>query len=157
MCVDVAASTSRWTDVDDVILATRHRLPLLITAPTDQAVVSAAREIHAATFTFPAPLVTFRASGFFEQAEPFAAQWRALCDAARDGSVLITALEDLSCAAQLRLLESLEERRGPGSPRLIAGTTVPLVDRVATGEFSEELFYRVNTLHLVVQDEKRVR
>lgn len=151
MCVDVIPSNSCWADADDAVLATRHRLPLLITGPTDQAVINAAREIHTASFTFPAPLVTFRASGFLEQPAPFAAQWRALCDAARDGSILITALDEMSCAAQVLLLQALEQRRTPGTPRLISGTTVPLAERLATGEFSEELFYRLNTFHLVAE------
>jgi transcriptional regulator of acetoin/glycerol metabolism len=145
--------SSRWVDPDDAVLATTHRLPVLIAASSDKAVANAAREIHVASFTRPAPLVTFRASGFFQQPQPFAAQWRALCDAARDGSVLITAIEEMSYAAQVLLLDALTAARTSRSPRLIAGTTVALVDRLGTGEFSEELFYRLNAFYLEVRDD----
>ena len=32
----------------------------------------------------------------------------------------------------------------------MSGTTVSLLDRVASGTFSDRLFYRLNTIHLVV-------
>jgi transcriptional regulator of acetoin/glycerol metabolism len=157
MCVDETVWVSRWTDADDVVLATTHHLPVLISAATDQAVAGAARELHVASFSRPASLVTFRASGFFEQPIPFAAQWRALCDAARDGSVLLTAVEEMSHPAQLLLLDVLTSPRPPRAPRLIAGTTVALYERLATGEFSEELFYKLNGLHLEVLDGEATR
>src|SRR4029078_7961200 len=34
--------------------------------------------------------------------------------------------------------------------RLISGTTVSLLDRIAAGTFSEQLFYRLNIIHLTV-------
>lgn len=157
MCLDIAMQMSRWVDADDALLATTHHLPVLISASNERSIAAAAREIHAASFSRPAPLVTFRASGFLQQPTPFAAQWRALCDAARDGSVLITALEEMSCAAQLLLLESLSSKPLPRAPRLMSATTVALVERLATGEFSEELYYRLNTLHLELRDESRGR
>lgn len=153
MCLDIAMQMSRWVDVDDALLATTHHLPVLISAPNEKSIAAAAREIHVASFSRPAPLVTFRASGFLQQPTAFAAQWRGLCDAARDGSVLITALEEMSCAAQILLLESLSATRVPRAPRLISATTVALVERLATGEFSEELYYRLNTLHLELRGE----
>jgi transcriptional regulator of aromatic amino acid metabolism len=48
------------------------------------------------------------------------------------------------------LLAALESARRPSAAvRLISGTTVSLLERVAAGTFSERLFYRLNILHLV--------
>ena len=51
--------------------------------------------------------------------------------------------------ALIDLLAGLESARVPSAAvRLISGTTVSLLDRVAAGTFSERLFYRLNTIHL---------
>jgi DNA-binding NtrC family response regulator len=45
----------------------------------------------------------------------------------------------------------LEFARASSRPvRLMSGTTVSLLDRVASGTFPDRLFYRLNTIHLVV-------
>ena len=153
MCID-APQTTRWVDTEDALLATRHHLPVLISGPSYTAVTDAARELHAASFGGAAPLVSFRASGFFEQRPHFATQWQALLDAARDGTLFVTAIEEMSCAAQLLLFESLTVDRPYRAPRLVSGTTVRMMDRLVTGEFSEELFYRLNIIHVAVRDER---
>ena len=74
-------------------------------------------------------------------------------DAAAGDSVLVSAVEEMPSAAQdalIDLLAALESARRPAAPvRLISGTTVSLLDRVAAGTFSERLFYRLNIIHLV--------
>ena len=53
--------------------------------------------------------------------------------------------------ALIDLLAGLESARRPSAAvRLISGTTVALLDRVAGGTFSERLFYRLNIIHLTV-------
>jgi DNA-binding NtrC family response regulator len=53
--------------------------------------------------------------------------------------------------AMIDLLGGLESARVPSAmARLISGTTVSLLDRVAAGTFSERLFYRLNIIHLTV-------
>jgi DNA-binding NtrC family response regulator len=48
------------------------------------------------------------------------------------------------------LLAGLESARKPSAAvRLISGTTVSLLDRIAAGSFSERLFYRLNIIHLI--------
>ena len=73
-------------------------------------------------------------------------------DAGAGGSVLVSALEKMPAAVQeafIDLLAGLESARGPSNAvRLIAGTTVSLLDRVAAGTFSERLFYRLNIIHV---------
>ncbi|HUE86503.1 MAG TPA: sigma 54-interacting transcriptional regulator [Vicinamibacterales bacterium] len=59
-------------------------------------------------------------------------------------------------AAQTLFTESLSQFRAARSTlatRLMAGTTVSLLDRVKAGQFSEDLLYRLNTIHLVVGDD----
>jgi DNA-binding NtrC family response regulator len=67
--------------------------------------------------------------------------------------VLVSAVEKMPSAAQdawIDLLAALESSRRPSAAvRLISGTTVSLLDRVAAGTFSERLFYRLNIIHLV--------
>ncbi len=76
-----------------------------------------------------------------------------LLDAAASGSVLVSAIEHLPAAVQMTLIDmlaGLESSRPPAaSVRLISGTTVSLLERVAAGAFSERLFYRLNIIHLM--------
>jgi len=65
----------------------------------------------------------------------------------------MTAIEETSPVVQRVLVELIDGlQRASGSRpsvRLFSGTTVSLIDRVAAGTFSERLFYRLNSLHLV--------
>jgi two-component system response regulator GlrR len=154
MCVE-AAGLSHCVDPEDAGLAARHHLPLLITAASIDHVERIARQVHAASGLSTRPLVTFRAAGFFDRPAPFALQWRGLLDAARGGSILINALEEMSSGAQRLFnsaLKGLQEGAVPSPPRLMTGTTVRLYARVAEGEFLEELFYRLNVIHLLARD-----
>jgi len=67
------------------------------------------------------------------------------------GTLYLDGVNELSPALQATLLEALEER-APGLPRmrLIAGTRERLEERVAAGEFREELFFRLGVIRLVV-------
>ena len=157
MCVEAVAQTVRWLDADDALLAARFHRPVLISAPSEDVGIRAAREIHAASFGPGAPLVTFRSSGFLRQPLRFLSQWGALRDAATGGAILLTAIEEMPCSSQLLLLD-IVRRRASTAPRLVTVTTVPLMSKVLAGEFSEELFYNLNVIHLVVaQDDGQAR
>jgi DNA-binding NtrC family response regulator len=69
------------------------------------------------------------------------------------GSVLVSAVEEMPAAVQealIDLLAGLESTRRPSAAvRLISGTTVSLLDRVAAGTFSERLFYQLNIIHVI--------
>ena len=55
--------------------------------------------------------------------------------------------------ALIELLDGLKFTRRPSAAvRLISGTTVSLLERVAVGTFSEQLFYRLNIIHLMAGD-----
>jgi transcriptional regulator of acetoin/glycerol metabolism len=72
------------------------------------------------------------------------------------GTLLVSAVEEMPATVQdamIDLLGGLESARVPSAmARLISGTTVSLLDRVAAGTFSERLFYRLNIIHLMVGD-----
>ena len=53
----------------------------------------------------------------------------------------------------IELLADLELARTPfPAVRLISGTTVSLLDRIGGGTFSDRLFYRLNTIHLLAEN-----
>ncbi|HEY0874899.1 MAG TPA: sigma 54-interacting transcriptional regulator [Vicinamibacterales bacterium] len=77
-------------------------------------------------------------------------------DDAAGGSMLIDAVEEMPPSVQDTLIELLagpeSTRRPSAGVRLISGTTVSLLDRIAAGTFSEQLFYRLNIIHLMACD-----
>jgi len=79
----------------------------------------------------------------------------ALLEASTGGSMLMTDVEEMPASVQgllVQLLADLQSARAPSAAvRVISGTTVSLLDRIAAGTFSERLFYRLNLLHLVVR------
>lgn len=151
MCVDDVSVGALWVDADDALLAARHHVPSLISGPSDDAVMRAARELHEISFSRPSPLVSFRAAGFLVQPEQFNAQWRALCSAADSGSIFLASVDQMRGPAQLLLLDALRQP-SVSLPRLISGTSIPLLAKVLCGEFCEDLFYRLNVIHLTVRD-----
>ena len=76
-----------------------------------------------------------------------------LVDKVGDGSLLINDGEQMPAFVQSCLIETfagLQSAREPACRmRLVAGTTTVLHDRVADGTFSDRLFYRLNTIHVV--------
>jgi hypothetical protein len=75
---------------------------------------------------------------------------------ARDGTLFIDHLEELSEPRQNELADLLDARgtlrsgEGPSLPRVIAGAAPGIWDAVLDRRFSEPLFYRVNTIRLDV-------
>jgi transcriptional regulator of acetoin/glycerol metabolism len=141
--------------VEDERIASRFSAMLLITASTPGEVESLARRIHAFSSRAAAPFLSVRAGAF--PIEPWALREKcsAWLDAAICGSLLMTDVEEMPVLVQEVFLELLTElqsvRAGSATVRLIAGTTMSLLDRVAAGMFSERLFSRLNVIHLVVK------
>jgi DNA-binding NtrC family response regulator len=141
----------RRLDAEDELLAVRYRLPLLISARCAGTVTTVARRVHIAALGAAAPFVAFPASELLEVRQQFAEQWTMLMDAGRGGSVFITDVDEMSVPVQMLFAEALARRcaaRSAFAARLITGTTVSLADRVRAGQFSEELLYRLNVIHL---------
>jgi len=77
-------------------------------------------------------------------------------DARHAEAVVSHAADRLDVDDVRHLLSAQLERRLAGAAvawvRLISGTTVSLLDRFAAGTFSEQLFYRLNIIHLMACD-----
>jgi transcriptional regulator with PAS, ATPase and Fis domain len=81
-------------------------------------------------------------------------------ETAHDGTIFLDEVGEMSLRMQgllLRFLETGElqkvgsERAGsPVNVRVIAATNKPLSDMIAQGTFREDLFYRLNVIHLLV-------
>jgi DNA-binding NtrC family response regulator len=140
--------------LEDIDAASRSAARLLITASTQQSVETLARRIHGNGRRAQFPFVMTSASELPASMQALTKDWVRILDEAAGGSVLVSAVEQMSAAVQtafIHLLAEVESARRPSAAvRLISGTTVSLFDRVAAGTFSEPLFYRLNIIHLMV-------
>ena len=146
---------------DDEDLAARSTARVLITASTRARVETLARRIHAASFRAGFPFVRTRAGDLAVEPPILREICSDLLEAAAGGSVLITDVEEMPSIAQdllVDLLAELESARAPAAAiRLMCGTTVSLLDRIAAGTFSERVFYRLNVIHLLADTPVRDR
>jgi two-component system response regulator AtoC len=78
---------------------------------------------------------------------------------ANSGTLLLDEIGDMSLNMQVKLLRVMQEREfervGGGEKvrtdvRIIGATNRPLQERVAQGAFREDLYYRLNVIHMVV-------
>jgi len=140
--------------VEDIDAASRSPAKLLITASTQQSIETLARRIHGNGPRARFPFVMTSAGDLSVGAQALREDCVRFLDAAAGGSVLLSAVEEIPAAVQealIDLLAGLESARRPSAAvRLISGTTVSLLDRVAAGTFSERLFYQLNIIHLMV-------
>ena len=138
--------------VEDEVVAARSDAKLLITASAPVLVEALARRIHAAGIRAALPFVQTWACDFPSDRQMLRATCSSLLNTAAGGSLLIRDIEEMPRIVQdmlIELLAHLELARTPFPVvRLVSGTTVCLLDRIATGTFSDRLFYRLNTIHL---------
>jgi DNA-binding NtrC family response regulator len=151
------ATTPDWhhpVDPDEALAARYATTTLMITAASALDVERLARRIHAAGPGASAPFVHTAAAALPVDATVLRQHCLDLVDAAMGGTLLLNNVEDMPAPVQRELISTLDglqqtrERRA--TVRLIAGTTVSLRDRIGQGTFSESLFYRLNTIHVVV-------
>jgi transcriptional regulator with GAF, ATPase, and Fis domain len=142
--------------VKDEEAAARSDAKLLITASAPLLVEALARRIHAAGVRAALPFVPTRACDFPIDRPILAATCCRLLDTAAGGSLFINDVEEMPRSVQdmvTELLADLELARAPfPHVRLISGTTVSLLDRIEAGTFSDRLFYRLNTIHLLAKN-----
>ncbi len=138
----------------DLCLAAASDIPVLISAAPDHD-IEVTRAIHGRSVRSARGLVIVRCCDdvdgtVFENGVtlPSAAELAA------GGTLLIRDVDRLSPASQNELLARLMDRAASDSgsqrpaARIVAATSVSLHERVMAGGFSEDLFYRLNVLHL---------
>jgi DNA-binding NtrC family response regulator len=150
----------RMADADVAIagedLASHSDSRLLITAGTQARVETIARRIHAAGTRAGLPFIRISAGAFPNEPGMLRATCSRLLEVATGGSLLMSDVETMPRLVQRQLIELLDElelaRPPAAAVRLVSGTTVFLFDRVKAGRFSEQLFYRLNVLHLMADN-----
>ena len=132
-----------------------------------------ARLIHEQSSRSQAPLVTINCAGLRDsslESELFGHVRGGLADESRDmgglletahgGTILMDEVGEMSLRMQallLRFLESgdiqrlgAEHSQARVDVRVLAATTSNLRDRVASNQFCEDLYYRLNVIHLII-------
>jgi two-component system response regulator HydG len=145
-------------------------LPVLIVGETGTGKEVAARVLHRLSARRSHPFVPINCGAMplhLVQSELFGHERGAFTDAnvrrighiesASDGTVLLDEIGDLQLEAQTNLLRFLQEgmleRVGSSQPfkvnvRVVAATHIDLDKAVATGQFREDLYFRLNVLRL---------
>ena len=156
--------------VQDVIRAAQHRVPVLLTGETGTGKELVARELHRLTRAPLAAFVPFNCAavpremlesqlfghrrGAFTGAN---ADFKGVVSEAEGGSLFLDEIGELDLALQPKLLRFLEtgelQRLGEPRPlsvnvRTIAATNANVEEMIRAGRFREDLFYRLNTIHL---------
>jgi len=126
----------------DVQCAVTNTSPVLITAPADVA-AAVARRIHRNSLNRRGSFLTVDCRRT-QRPEQLITVFDT---AAPAGTVFLRDVDRLAPALQ----ELLFSRIVPLGVRIIAGTSVSLLNAAATGAFDERLFYRLNQIHLVAQ------
>lgn len=138
---------------DDEAIASSSDASLLITAATPHEVDEIALRIHLCSRRALSPLVRVLARDLPVDPGLLADHCGELLEAATGGSLLIDDVEDMPPAVQPVLIELLQRlqrsRKSEPGIRVIAGTTVSLMDLMSAGRFSERLFYRLNVIHVL--------
>jgi DNA-binding NtrC family response regulator len=124
---------------------------LLITGESGTGKDLVAREIHARGQRGQRPFVAISCAALPE------AQLESELATAEGGTLLLDEIGDMPLSLQARLLRVLQERtlRAPGSSqdvpfdvRIIAATNRDLEEAVEQGRFRQDLFYRINVIHV---------
>jgi transcriptional regulator with PAS, ATPase and Fis domain len=158
---------------EEIGYAARSSSKVLITGESGVGKEVVARLVHRQSQRRHAPLVTINCAGvpdtlleselFGHVRGSFTGAYRdkqGLLEAANGGTIFMDEVGEMSLRMQALLLRFLENGEiqsvGADRPksrvnvRVIAATNRRLLDRIATKEFREDLYYRLNVIHVIV-------
>ena len=155
--------------IQSAVRAAASSATVLIQGETGTGKELLARLIHSHSHRAHKPLVSVNAGAHAPdvlEAELFGhgADRKGLVEVAHSGTLVLDEVGELGAAAQARLLRVLQQRcttrLGDSTPiavdvRLIATTHRDLAHEIAEGRFREDLYYRLNVVHLVVPPLRR--
>ena len=148
------SSTSRSTDwsklAGDIHVAARSDAPVLISGPADSA-VSLARTIAAFGGFLTASDVRVRDCAGEDDVAAAMAQAQSNAGQPNPHILLLREVHTFGAGAQAALAELVGARHDGQfreTPRIISTSSVPLFERVREGVFDEDLFYRLNVIHI---------
>jgi DNA-binding NtrC family response regulator len=173
MTVMVGVSPAIRALEEEIEYAARSEAKVLITGESGVGKEIIARRIHRRSARNSGPLVTINCAGFPDsllESEMFGHMKGSFTDAHRDkrgwlemahgGTIFMDEVGEMSLRMQALLLRFLEtgeiqrlgaDRRVPTlNVRVITATHRRLLDRVADKSFREDLFYRLNVIHIEV-------
>ena len=156
----------------EVLCAAKSRAPVLLTGPTGCGKEAAARAIHRHSACYQKPYVAINCGAIprdLVEAELFGHERGAFTGAAAarlgkleavgEGTLLLDELGDMPLEFQLKLLRVIEEHEfSPvGSNRVhayrgrtIGATHCDLEERIMSGGFREDLFWRLNVISIAI-------
>lgn len=138
---------------DDESMAACSAARLLISAGAPGQAERLARRMHAASARGRAPFLRVEARELPIDSQTLRDTVSDALDAVDVGTVFIDNVEEMPPFVQHIFIELLTElalvRAASVGPRVVTGTTASLLDCVAAGTFSEQLFYRLNIIHLM--------
>jgi DNA-binding NtrC family response regulator len=169
----VGASPAMRDIEDEIVCASRSNAKILITGESGVGKEVVARLIHEHSERSHSPLVTINCAGVPDtllESELFGHMRGAFTDAYRDkrgwleqahgGTIFMDEVGEMSLRMQALLLRFLEtgEIQRVGSDRVnskvdvrvIAATNRDLMSRIADKSFREDLYYRLNVIHLAI-------
>jgi Sigma-54 interaction domain len=129
---------------NEIGLARRSRVPVLISAPADRALAVAEAIVSGVPGKTP-PVVMCDGPTIVD-----AARGECRESGTEDEVVMIVReVQNLSEFEQAGLMQLLDQGAGVGRRRIIATSSASLFDRVGQGTFNETLFYRLNAIHII--------
>jgi transcriptional regulator of acetoin/glycerol metabolism len=124
---------------------------------------SLAQRIHGRSHRRTRPLIVVDGAAFAEMLAAPGQEDNAHTNALNGGTLFIEEIGQWTWRQQSDLARFLERitashtANGGPAARLISGTDYWLLDRVAAHEFRADLFYRLNTIHVVLPSNRRAR
>jgi transcriptional regulator with PAS, ATPase and Fis domain len=169
----IVASAAMHHIQDEVRQAARADAKILITGESGVGKEVVARQIHFYSTRSAKPFVAINCAGvpdslleselFGHVRGSFTGAYRdkpGLLEQAHGGTIFMDEVGEMSLRMQALLLRFLEDgdiyrvgserRNATVNVRVVAATNRVLLDRIASNDFREDLYYRLNVIHLVI-------